>query len=104
MWRKAENRHEMLRAAVAFTGADEAYGWAMRRVIKEWPMSCEHNLSNITQNRRAWLGHAACALTMGFCEDVVREAWGHLTDLQRELADQKAEMAIEEWERCQSGD
>ena len=91
----------MLSQAIDFTGNSELYGAAMLRVIKEWRYSCEHNLSNTTQNRRAWLGHAACALERGFCEDVVRSAWHRLTNEQREAADAQAEAAIREWEKCQ---
>lgn len=75
MWRKAENREEMLKDAIKFTGDPNLYGRAMLRVIKEWKHSCEHNLTNTEQNRKAWLGHAACAYALGFPEDVVREAW-----------------------------
>lgn len=28
------------------------------KVFKEWPISCEHNLTNKSQNRVAWLGQA----------------------------------------------
>lgn len=104
MWRKPENREAMLLEAVQFTGNAEAYGKAMLRVIEEWPVSCEHNLSNITQNRKAWIGHAACALERGFCEDVVRSAWSHLSQRQRDEANEKARQAIERWEQCQNSD
>ena len=102
MWRKAENREQMLNEAIDFTGDAERYGAAMLRVIREWSYSCEHNLSNISQNRKAWIGHAACALEKGFCEDVVREAWGHLSEQQQREANAKAQQAIEEWEKWQS--
>ena len=98
MWRRPSDRKAMLEQAIEFTGNAESYGKAMLRVILEWPKSCEHNLSNIEQNRKAWIGHAACALEMGFCEDVVRSAWGYLTDDQREEANRKADFAIKEWE------
>ena len=102
MWRSPQNREQMLCDAIEFTGCAESYGAAMMRVIKEWPISCEHNLSNIEQNRRAWIGHAACAIEKGFCEDVVREAWGHLRIDQQIAANKKAQQAIEEWEKWQS--
>lgn len=102
MWRKPENREQMLRDAITFTGNADRYGKAMRRVIREWPKSCEHNLTNLGQNRKAWIGHAACALEMGFCEDVVREAWGYLSPEQQDAANLKAKHAIEEWESWQS--
>lgn len=102
MWRRPQNRELMLREAIEFTGNAELYGAAMLRVIREWRYSCEHNLSNISQNRKAWIGHAACALEKGFCEDVVREAWGYLSPEQQKKANAKAQQAIEEWEKCQS--
>lgn len=101
MWKSAENRDEMLQNAIKFTGDAKLYGAAMLRVIKEWPISCEHNLSNTEQNRKAWIGHAACAIEMEFCEDVVREAWGNLTTNQQNKANLKAHQAIMEWEKCQ---
>ncbi len=104
MWRKAENREQMLAEAITFTGDHEAYGRAMLRVLLEWPISCEQNLSNVSQNRKAWIGHAACALDRGFCEDVVREAWSHLSDEQRAAANAQAQRAIEVWESWQSAD
>lgn len=101
MWRKAENSKNMLIEAIEFTGDAELYGKAMLRVIREWKYSCEHNLTNLEQNRRAWLGHAACALEKGFSEHIVRTAWHYLTDKQRYDANHKADIAIQEWEKCQ---
>jgi len=92
----------MLSEAIDFTGDAERYGAAMLRVVREWRYSCEHNLSNLSQNRKAWLGHAACALEKGLCEDVVREACGRLTAEQQGAANAKAQQAIEEWEKWQS--
>ena len=110
MWAtvSASDRPSMLTRAIEFTGDHVLYGSWMMRVIAEWPMSCEHNLSDISQNRRAWVGHAAVCLAIGIPEDVVREAWGHLTDGQRRLANLQADKAIETWERnkyntCRSG-
>ena len=103
MWKKvkAEDWDRELERAIKFIGDDEAYGQAMLRVIKKWKYSCEHNLSCISQNRRAWLGHAACALEKELSESVVRSAWGMLTEEQRVSANKKADEAIEEWESCQ---
>ena len=91
----------MLHDAIKFTGNSLLYGRAMIRVIREWPISCEHNLSNLEQNRKAWIGHAACALEKGFSESIVRQAWHYLTDKQREDANKKADLAIRKWESWQ---
>lgn len=98
MWGAVSDRKKYLDWAIEFTGNHIKYGFYMLRVAKEWPYSCEHNLTNKTQNRKAWIGHAACALAHGCPEDIVREAWGHLTENQQNLANRQAEMTIKWWE------
>lgn len=104
MWRSVtrQERARLLAMAIKFTGDAERYGEAMLAVLKAWPISCEHNLSDIGQNRRAWIGHAACCLATGCPEDVTREAWGHLTEKQRDEANQKATEAIVTWENARA--
>jgi len=102
MWRQVagQERERLLREAIAFTGDAERYGASMLDVINAWPISCEHNLTDLGQNRRAWLGHAACCLAIGCPEDVTREAWGHLSEEQRIAADRKALTAILAWQNA----
>lgn len=100
MWGKAsKDRGHLLDKAIKFTGNHILYGRYMRKVVREWKYSCEHNLSNKEQNRKAWIGHAACALAFNCPEDIVRQAWGYLTEKQQTLANKKAEKAIKYWER-----
>lgn len=101
MWGNVADRDTFLSKAIAFTGDHLLYGSFMARVVREWKYSCEHNLSQRGQNRKAWLGHAACALGMQCPEDIVREAWWHLTDEQRHLANGQADLYIKEWEEAQ---
>jgi len=67
-------------------------------VVKEWPNACEQNLTNTNINRRAWVGHAACCLAFGCPEYITREAWGFLSDKQRDDANKQADYAIMIWE------
>lgn len=101
MWRHifGDEREKMLNKAVLFTGNAELYGKWMMKVIKEWPISCEQNLSDRNMNRQAWIGHAACCLCIGCPEDITREAWHHLSQQQQDEANKKADEAIAEWER-----
>lgn len=96
MWGDVTRRKTWLQIAIAFTGDAELYGHWMMRVIKEWPNSCEHNLSK-SGDKRAWIGHAAVALAIGCPEDIVREAWGNLSESQQTEANAKASYAIEQW-------
>ena len=43
----------------------DAFKQAMQVVMETWPLSCEHNLSARSINRKAWLGHAGCYLSTG---------------------------------------
>lgn len=98
MWGEVQNRKDALRRAIIFTGNYRLYGRYMFRVIVEWPNSCVNALTDYTLNRRAWVGHAACALALRCPEDITRAAWGHLTDEQRALANGQASRAIQAWE------
>lgn len=101
MWQKLLffEREELLPKAIDFTGNALLYGEWMLKALELWPFSCEHNLSDKSQNRQAWIGHAACYLAIQCTEDVTREAWWKLTDEQRDLANAQADIAIAEFEK-----
>ncbi len=104
MWRKETPEYEEknMPDIIKFTGNHIEYGKAMVEVVKRWKFSCEHNLTNKSVNRKAWLGHAACCYQFGYPEYLVRKAWGLLTDQQRLLANRQAEIAIKHWELNQN--
>ncbi len=101
MWRTivGEERETLLEQAVIFTGNAHKYGQYMRKVIVQWPYSAIHNLSNLSMNRQAWIGHAACCIAIHCSEDITRNAWHYLTDKQRDKANHQADIAIQEFER-----
>jgi hypothetical protein len=96
MWGDVSHRETWLRIAIEFTGNAELYGEWMRRVADEWPNLCAHALTK-PGDKRAWIGHAAAAMAICCPEDIVREAWGHLTEQQQTSANAKAAAAIEYW-------
>lgn len=98
MWGDVSDHRAALQEAIEFTGNHKLYGRYMMRVVNEWPVSCENALTDRNLNRKAWIGHAACALAMRCPEDIVRKAWGFLTDGQRTLANKEAARAIRFWE------
>lgn len=100
MWGRVKDRPAFLERAIQFTGNHELYGSFMFRVIREWPVSCENAFTDPHLNHKAWVGHAACALAMGCPEDIVRQAWGVLSDEQKLLANKEAERAVSDWFRA----
>ena len=101
MWRKipAKDEARFLDEAIRFTGNAEEYGSWMMKVAIEWPISCEHNLTDIDQNRKAWIGHAAACMAINCPEYITRQAWGYLSKSQQDEANAVADIAIAWWER-----
>lgn len=100
MWRKVAPNEEalFLEKAILFTGNADLYGEYMVRAINEWPNGCEHNLSCTGMNRQAWIGHAAACIAINSPEYITRLAWWQLTQEQQDLANAKADTAIQIWE------
>ncbi len=101
MWNDVDStmRQELLEKAIVFTGDATLYGSWMLRVLDVWPRSCEHNLTDTGQNRKAWIGHAATCLAIQCPEHITRKAWGFLSREQQDQANAAAENAIKEWEQ-----
>jgi hypothetical protein len=102
MWRditKAESQL-YLEKSIEFTGDAILYGAWMLKVLSQFPISCEHHITDQSINRRAWIGHAACYLAIGCPEYITRKAWAFLTEQQQIDANKQADIAIETWERA----
>lgn len=100
MWRKIgkDEEKDFLEKAIIFTGNHVLYGQWMIEVINKWKHSCEHNLTDFGQNRKAWVGHAACQMAINCPEYITRSAWGYLTKDQQDFANDMADKAIRLWE------
>ena len=96
MWGSTSHRKTWVEIAKAFTGNHELYGEWMGKVVAVWKHSCEHNLTK-SGDKRPWIGHAAVAMALKCPEDIVREAWGLLTQEQQDAANAKATEAIKLW-------
>lgn len=70
----------------------------MFRVINEWRYSCEHNLSNNSMNKIAYIGQSACCLFGGVPSTITMDCWSHLDKEVRERANEIAEKALACWE------
>lgn len=98
MWGDVDNKKHWLEKAVKFTGDHVLYGSWMMNVANDWKYSCEHHLTKLDTNRKAWIGHAAVAYAIQCPEDIVRQAWSHISQEQQILANNEALKAIQYWE------
>lgn len=94
-----QGRKERVLMAASCLGNETKCYQAMKKLITEWKISCEQNLTNDSCNRRAWVGQAACNIMYGIKEDETRESWGILTQQQRYNANRIADIVISEWEK-----
>ena len=70
----------------------------MLRVVNEWSYSCEHNLTNISLNRVAWLGQAACCIYAKIPYSLTMENWRYVDKEKRDIACNIAEEIIKQYE------
>lgn len=101
MWSKLDKNleDEMLQKAIKFTGDWKRYGEAMGQVVIAWPNTMLNSLTNISINRRAFLGHCACSYSFNCPEYITRQAW-HLLTLQQQIdADKIAQAHINNYEK-----
>lgn len=92
-----QGREERVKQAACILGTADICRKAMEKVISEWTIATEYNLTNAGVNRKAWLGQAACSCWAGVHEDETREAWGTMTDAQRIEANAIAQQIISAW-------
>jgi hypothetical protein len=69
-----------------------------KKLISDWPISSKVNLSNLGQNRRAWLGAAACCYKYSAPEFLTRIAWSVLNKEHQDIANSAADRIIHEFE------
>ena len=70
----------------------------MNKVVNEWTYSCEHNLTNISLNRIAWLGQSACCLYAKIPYRVTMETWRYVPPKFQEIANSIADNIIKQYE------
>jgi hypothetical protein len=69
----------------------------MMRVIDEWKFSCEHNLTNESLNKIAYIGQSACCLFAGIPSTVTMEGWNLLSKEVQERANRQALEVLNIW-------
>ena len=69
----------------------------MNKVIEKWIYSCEHNLTNDSMNKIAYIGQAACCLYADVPCDLTMRGWKLLTQDVRNRSDKIANKVINKW-------
>jgi hypothetical protein len=83
-------------AYAEFLSDDDRFMAAIRRVFVEWPVSCEHFLTNESINRIAWLGQASMCIETGV-PSIFRGGFKRLSVDGQRRANSVAEECLREW-------
>lgn len=76
---------------------DEFYHVGLK-VLREWKCASNQNLSNLSRNRQAWLGQAACSYKFKIPEKITILGWRLLSPEQQKKANIVADQLIMIWE------
>ena len=73
------------------------------KVLENWVVSSDVNLSNINSNRQSWIGQAACSYYVKANESITRKAWSMLSDIKKLKANLIADKIIKQYEKKDRG-
>lgn len=93
-----EEKKKLLLKAVEMFNSKELTKSNMLRVIEEWKYSCEHNLTNESLNKIAYIGQGACCLYSKIPSTITMEAWSLLTEEVKNRSNELALFTIKQWE------
>lgn len=106
LWEDAKNGlynlgsdKNLIDLSIALLSNSDDFSEVMANLKLNWPYSYFVNVSNKTQNRKAWLGQAACNYNHGAEFNLTILAWQSMNDSARLLANQAAQKVIDVFER-----
>jgi hypothetical protein len=88
----------MVRECAATLACPQWLNECMMFVVVNWERAAEQNLTNLSRNRQAWLGQAACCCMHGAPEYITKLAWNTLTETQQAAANAVADECIAWWD------
>lgn len=92
-----KEKEEKIKSVIKMFNNAELTEKYMNRVINEWVYSCEHNLTNNSINKIAYIGQGACCLFDEIPSTVTMEAWSELTKEVQDRSDKIALEVISKW-------
>lgn len=97
MYDDNKNEDKILKSKQLLTQPSFFYK-TMLDLLEKYKISVDCNLSNVSCNRKAWLGQASCNFLYKASEKQVRLAWSELNDIEKIKANIEAEKIIKIYE------
>lgn len=93
---KGRDKEECEQEYGAFLADSKRFAEGIEQVFKEWPNSCEHNLTNSSMNRIAWIGQAAACAAVGL-PSTYRAGFSKLPEETQTKANELALQYLNKW-------
>jgi hypothetical protein len=92
-----EEKKQMILKVIEMFNSESLTKEFMNKVITEWKYSCEHNLTNESLNKIAYIGQGACCIYANVPNTITMEAWSLLDKEVQNRANKIAEKTIKNW-------
>tara|TARA_Y100000310_G_scaffold208355_1_gene208949 strand:- start:1074 stop:1475 length:402 start_codon:yes stop_codon:yes gene_type:complete len=92
-----DSKKEKIQKAIKMFNSERLTRKYMDKIINEWKYSCEHNFTNPSLNRIAYIGQAACCLYGNIPNTVTMEAWNMLDRKVKNRSNMIAEEVLSTW-------
>lgn len=92
-----ENVDQKIEACKHVLSTQTIFEQLANEVIKRWPYSCEHNLTDSGRNRQAYLGQVTCCFYCGAPEYITKIAWNLLNKSTQDKANKTADLVINKY-------
>lgn len=93
-----KEKEVLLKQVVSFFENSKLVEQYMNKAIEQWVYSCEHNLSNLSMNRIAYLGQAAACIYCAAPSILTMQAWSLVSNESQNKANEIASQVINKWE------
>jgi len=94
-----KNKEELILKAIQLLSNEVDFYDTSIKVLKDWKIASDVNLTNKNSNRQSWVGQAACCYAFGTPEILTRKAWNSLCDTDKIKANIVADKIIKIYER-----
>lgn len=93
-----ENKDTLIKYCISlFSSETEFYDSALEMVLN-WNYASDVNLTNVSINRRAWIGRATCNYLYGSPEIITRIAWNETEVINQKKSNNIADKVIRIYE------
>lgn len=89
---------EKLNFSIELLSDQDMFFYIGLKMCEDWIYSAEHNLTDSSMNRRAWLGQATCCYNHKAPDYVTKDAWWKLSEETRKEANKTADKILKEWQ------